>query len=65
MVRYAWLEIVVGGQICAFGNRCGLSDIRGWKEVWVVRYAWLEIWVDCHICVVVHRFGWSDMHGCK
>jgi hypothetical protein len=31
VVRYAWLVIGVGGQICVVGNRCGLSDIRGWK----------------------------------
>ncbi len=27
VVRYAWLEIGVGGQICVVGNRGGWSDM--------------------------------------
>ncbi len=65
VVRYAWLEIGVGGQICVVGNRCGWSDIPGWKLVWVVRYAWLEIGVGGQIWVVGNRCGWSDTGGWK
>ncbi len=65
MVRYGYCEIGVGGQICLVGNRCGWSDMHGWKYVWVVRYAWLEIVVGGQICVVGIRCGWSDMRGWK
>ncbi len=65
MVRYAWLKIVLGGQIGVVGNSCGWSDMRGWKYVWVVNYAWVEIGVDGQIRVVGNRDVSSDMRVWK
>jgi hypothetical protein len=74
VVRYAWFQIGVGGQICLVEigvsppicvvvNRCGWSDMRGSKYGWVVRYAWLEVGVDGQICVFRNSCGWSDLRG--
>ncbi len=70
------VEIGVSRQICVVVNRCGWSDMRGWKYGLVVRSAWLEIGVGGQIrvvgnrgggqiCLVRNRCGWSDMGGWK